>query len=201
MDGFLGAVYNILTNPLMTFLIFILIIVAVALSILSFVNTFLLSKKIPSMISSKIPTTPSPELPQRVSKPTPSIPPSKTATEFIRITSGLESLEEISSALTVNSIFLFNLTGMSIESYNVKEEEKLAAALADIVATLKKSGFPTESISIRDGVQGLILFVSQIGEMEVYALLLGGPDVSVDVGEARELLKNYVSSMIKRKGE
>lgn len=201
MDGFLEAVYNILTNPLMTFLIFILIIVAVALSILSFVNTFLLSKKIPSMISSKIPTTPSPELPQRVSKPTPSIPPSKTATEFIRITSGLESLEEISSALTVNSIFLFNLTGMSIESYNVKEEEKLAAALADIVATLKKSGFPTESISIRDGVQGLILFVSQIGEMEVYALLLGGPDVSVDVGEARELLKNYVSSMIKRKGE
>lgn len=208
MDGFLEALYNLLSSPL---LLFTFILIAVALSIIAVVTTLLVARRLSSMITSitsraahtSPPTTTS--TPPPASHPPPSRvsisqPISKT-TNFIKITSGLETLEEISSALTVNSIFLFNLTGMSIESYNVKEEEMLAAALADIVATLKKSGFPTDAITIKDGVQGLILSVSQVGDMEVYALLLSGPEVSVDVEEARELLRNYVSSIVKRRGE
>jgi hypothetical protein len=118
----------------------------------------------------------------------------------VRVAGGLESLEEISSTLAVNSIFLFNLAGMSIEAYNIKEEDKLAAILADILASLRKNGFPTEIIALRDSIQGYILSVTQVGEMEVFALILGGPEVAIDVEEARQLLKDYVTSMIKRGG-
>gem|GEM_PF-1359134 len=197
MDELLDILTGVLSSP---FLIFILITVAVALSIISLVFTLILTRKISSVVAS-IKTTPSTTPPV----PTPKIPTGKTAqkpalTEFVRITGGLESLEEISSTLAVNSIFLFNLAGMPIEAYNIKEEDKLAAILADILASLRKNGFPTETISIKDSVQGYILSVTQVGEMEVYALVLGGAETVLDVEEARQLLKDYVTSMIKRSG-
>ncbi len=201
MDGLLDTLTSILSSP---FLIFILVIVAVAFSILSLVFILTLARKVSRVVAS-IQTSPSP------TPAAPSIPPSSTVsttkaiqkpqpTEVVRIAGGLESLEEISAALAVNSVFLFNLAGMSIEAYNVKEEDKLAAILADIVATLRRSGFPTEVINIKDSVQGYILSVTQVGEMEVFALLLGGPDTVIDVDEARQLLKDYVTSIIKKSG-
>ena len=197
MDGLLDIFTSILSSP---FMIFTLITAAVALSIISLVFTLLLTRKISSVVAS-IKTTSStitPEVAPRmqtskaVQKPAP--------TEFVRITGGLESLEEISSTLAVDSIFLFNLAGMPIEAYNIKEEDKLAAVLADILASLRKNGFPTETISIKDGVQGYILSVTQVGEMEVYALVIGGAEMAVDIEEARQLLKDYVTSIIKRGG-
>jgi hypothetical protein len=181
-------------------LIFILVTAAVALSIISLVFMLLLTRKISSVVAS-IKTAPSTTPPEA----TPKIRTGKAAhkpapTEFVRITGGLESLEEISSTLAVNSIFLFNLAGMPIEAYNIKEEDKLAAILADILASLRKNGFPTETISIKDSVQGYILSVTQVGEMEVYALVLGGAETALDIEEARQLLKDYVTSMIKRSG-
>ena len=174
--------------------------VAVALSIISLVFTLILTRKISSVVAS-IKTAPS----TTTQVATPKILTGKTAQkpapiEFVKITGGLESLEEISSTLAVNSIFLFNLAGMPIEAYNIKEEDKLAAILADILASLRKNGFPTETISIKDSVQGYILSVTQVGEMEVYALVLGGAETVLDVEEARQLLKDYVTSMIKRSG-
>ncbi|MCL7383510.1 MAG: hypothetical protein LZ167_07515 [Thaumarchaeota archaeon] len=196
MDGLLDILASIFSSP---FLIFILITAAVALSIISLFFTLILARKISSIITSI--KTSQPAAPQ----PSSTVPAVKTtqkpsATGFVRVAGGLESLEEISSTLAVNSIFLFNLAGMSIEAYNIKEEDKLAAILADILASLRKNGFPTEIIALRDSIQGYILSVTQVGEMEVFALILGGPEVAIDVEEARQLLKDYVTSMIKRGG-
>ncbi|MCL7402517.1 MAG: hypothetical protein LZ168_07025 [Thaumarchaeota archaeon] len=196
MDRLLDILASIFSSP---FLIFILITAAVALSIISLFFTLILARKISSIITSI--KTSQPTAPQ----PSSTVPAVKTtqkpsATGFVRVAGGLESLEEISSTLAVNSIFLFNLAGMSIEAYNIKEEDKLAAILADILASLRKNGFPTEIIALRDSIQGYILSVTQVGEMEVFALILGGPEVAIDVEEARQLLKDYVTSMIKRGG-
>jgi len=196
MDGLLDILASIFSSP---FLIFILITAAVALSIISLFFTLILARKISSIITSI--KTSQPAAPQPSSIGTAVKTTQKpSATGFVRVAGGLESLEEISSTLAVNSIFLFNLAGMSIEAYNIKEEDKLAAILADILASLRKNGFPTEIIALRDSIQGYILSVTQVGEMEVFALILGGPEVAIDVEEARQLLKDYVTSMIKRGG-
>lgn len=201
MDGLLDTLTSLLSSP---FLIFILVIVAIAFSIISLVFILTLARKMSRVVASiQAPPSPTPVAPATPSSPSVSTAKAiqKTApTEVVRIAGGLESLEEISTALAVNSVFLFNLAGMSIEAYNIKEEDKLAAILADIVATLRKSGFPTEIINIKDSVQGYILSVTQVGEMEVFALLLGGPDTVIDVEEARQLLKDYVTSIIKKSG-
>ncbi|MEM3819523.1 MAG: hypothetical protein QXF08_03640 [Nitrososphaerota archaeon] len=89
---------------------------------------------------------------------------------------------------------------MSIEAHNIKDEEKLAAILADIVASFRKNGFPAETISIKDSIQGYILSVTKVGEMEVYALVLGEANAIVDVEEARQLLKNFITSIVKKGG-
>jgi len=197
MDGLLDILASIFSSP---FLIFILITAAVALSIISLFFTLLLTRKISSVVASiKVaPSTTPPEATPKIGTGKAAQKPASTG--FVKVTGGLESLEEISSTLAVNSIFLFNLAGMPIEAYNIKEEDKLAAILADILASLRKNGFPTETISIKDSVQGYILSVTQVGEMEVYALVLGGAETALDIEEARQLLKDYVTSMIKRSG-
>lgn len=198
MDGLLDTLTSILSSP---FLIFILVIVAIAFSIISLVFILTLARKMSRIVTSiQTPPSSTPVAPASPSASTAKAIQKTAPAEVVRIAGGLESLEEISTALAVNSVFLFNLAGMSIEAYNVKEEDKLAAILADIVATLRKSGFPTEIINIKDSVQGYILSVTQVGEMEVFALLLGGPDTVIDVEEARQLLKDYVTSIIKKSG-
>lgn len=198
MDGFLDVLTTILLSP---FLIFVLIVSAVALSIISLVLTFLLTRKVSATLTS-IKTTPPPTPTSTVPATKPSVRvTAKTASaEVVRIAGGLESLEEISSALAVNSILLFNLAGMSIEAYNIKDEEKLSAILADIIASFRKNGFPSETISIKDSVQGYILSITKVGEMEVYALVLGEADATIDVEEARQLLKDFITSMVKKGG-
>ncbi|MCL7389852.1 MAG: hypothetical protein LZ171_04130 [Thaumarchaeota archaeon] len=196
MDGLLDILASIFSSP---FLIFILITAAVALSIISLFFTLILARKISSIITSIKTSQPTAIQPSSIGTAVKTTQ-KPSATGFVRVAGGLESLEEISSTLAVNSIFLFNLAGMSIEAYNIKEEDKLAAILADILASLRKNGFPTEIIALRDSIQGYILSVTQVGEMEVFALILGGPEVAIDVEEARQLLKDYVTSMIKRGG-
>ncbi|MEM2819495.1 MAG: hypothetical protein QXK19_07210 [Nitrososphaerota archaeon] len=198
MDGILDALANILLSP---FLVFILIVAAIALSVISLVFTLILARKV-SVTLTSITTTPPPTPVSTApsTKPSTGVVGKPTSTDVIRITSGLESLEEISSALAVNSILLFNLAGMSIEAHNIKDEEKLAAILADIVASFRKNGFPAETISIKDSIQGYILSVTKVGEMEVYALVLGEADAIVDVEEARQLLKNFITSIVKKGG-
>lgn len=198
MDGILDALANILLSP---FLVFILIVAAIALSVISLVFTLILARKV-SVTLTSITTTPPPTPVSTApsTKPSTGVVGKPTSTDVIRITSGLESLEEISSALAVNSILLFNLAGMSIEAHNIKDEEKLAAILADIVASFRKNGFPAETISIKDSIQGYILSVTKVGEMEVYALVLGKADAIVDVEEARQLLKNFITSIVKKGG-
>lgn len=198
MDGLLDVLIGILLSP---FLVFILVTAAIALSIISLAFTLILTRKISSVVTS-IKTAPSTAPPTLAPSPKPTVKTAQkpVSTEVVRVAGGLESLEEISSTLAVNSVFLFNLAGMSIEAYNIKEEDKLAAILADILATLRKSGFPTDTISIKDTVQGYILSVTQVGEMEIYALILGGAETILDIEEARLLLKDYVTSIIKKGG-
>ncbi|MCF8884469.1 MAG: hypothetical protein L4877_01570 [Aigarchaeota archaeon] len=195
MDGLLEDILNVFSSPL---LIFIFVVAALALSLVAIVFLIVFTKKVSSLVSSISSQPPQPAPTQKTAKPSVSV--SRPSTEVVKVVGGLGSLEEVSSVLNVNSIFLFNLAGMSIESYNVKEEDKLAASLADLVTTLRKNGFPTDVISIRDGIQGFILAVTKVGEMEVYALLITGVDVSVDVDEAREMLREYVQSLIKGGG-
>lgn len=204
MDGLLEDILNVFSSPL---LIFIFVVVALALSLVAIVFLIMFTKKISSIVSSISSQPAQLTPPQKTAPSTPTVktakPPvgvSRPSTEFVKVVGGLGSLEEVSSTLNVNSIFLFNLAGMSIESFNVKEEDKLAASLADLVATLRRNGFPTDVISIRDGIQGFILAVTKVGEMEVYALLITGVEVSVDVDEAREMLRDYVHSLIKSEG-
>jgi len=121
--------------------------------------------------------------------------------EVIKISGGFESLEDLATLTGMDSIFLFNLSGLPVDSYNMKEGERVAASLADFILTLRRLGFPADTIILKNGLKALLLTVKKVGDMEVCALMVGKPEVEVDVNEVKELLQAYVSDLIKGRKE
>ena len=109
-----------------------------------------------------------------------------------------DSLEDLAAIIGMDSLLLFNMMGMSIESYNVSEENRVAASLADFVATIRKFDSSFNAVSIENDLKTMIFAVGRVGEMEVFALSVGKTELELE--EVRELLKTYLSDLMGRTG-
>ncbi|RLE71172.1 MAG: hypothetical protein DRJ45_04170 [Thermoprotei archaeon] len=194
--------FAIVTNP---FVMFLILVVVLIISITALITSLLTVRKFSELVSQEVkaveraPERGVEETVEKVGKEAAKVE-SKEApkeTEVIKISGGFESLGDLATLTGMDSIFLFNLSGLPVDSYNMKEGERVAASLADFILTLRKLGFPADIIILKNGLKALLLTVKKVGDMEVCALMVGKPEIDVDVDEVRELLQAYVSDLIK----
>jgi len=205
VNGLTLDLFAILTNPLVTFLILVVVLI---ISITALITSLLTVRRFSELVSREVKAAE--EAPERgieeaakegeeaveaESKKAPE------EAEVIKISGGFESLGDLATLTGMDSIFLFNLSGLPVDSYNMKEGERVAASLADFILTLRRLGFPADTIILKNGLKALLLTVKKIGDMEVCALMVGKPEVEVDVDEVKELLQAYVSDLIRGREE
>ncbi|MEM2188761.1 MAG: roadblock/LC7 domain-containing protein [Nitrososphaerota archaeon] len=120
------------------------------------------------------------------------IKPAEVGEEF-----GFASLEEVASMLGVKSVILLNQSGIPIDSYNVGEDDRVAASVADFISLVRRLN-PGFNYMISEDEQRVMLFVvGRIGESEIYALTVGGgPEFGVE--EVRDMLRAYLSESLGR---
>ena len=120
------------------------------------------------------------------------IKPAEAGEEF-----GFASLEEVASMLGLKSVILLNQSGIPIDSYNVGEDDRVAASVADFISLVRRLN-PGFSYMVSEGEERVMLFlVGRIGESEVYALTVGGGS-EFGVEEVRDLLRAYLSESLGR---
>jgi len=120
------------------------------------------------------------------------IKPAEAGEEF-----GFASLEEVASMLGLKSVILLNQSGIPIDSYNVGEDDRVAASVADFISLVRRLN-PGFSYMVSEGDERVMLFlVGRIGESEVYALTVGGGS-EFSVEEVRDLLRAYLSESLGR---
>ena len=210
MNGLAPDLFAIITNPFITFLILVVVLI---ISITALITSLLTVRKFSELVSREIKAVETaPEKIEEVVKEGKGVAEegkkvveaeTKEApeeAEVIKISGGFESLGDLATLTGMDSIFLFNLSGLPVDSYNMKEGERVAASLADFILTLRRLGFPADTIILKNGLKALLLTVKKVGDMEVCALMVGKPEVEVDVDEVRELLQAYVSDLIKGRG-
>ena len=202
MNGLTLDMLTIVTNP---FVMFLILVVVLIISITALITSLLTVRRFSELVSQEVkaveraPEKEVEEAVEKVSKEAVEVE-SKEApkeTEVIKISGGFESLGDLATLTGMDSIFLFNLSGLPVDSYNMKEGERVAASLADFILTLRRLGFPADIIILKNGLKALLLTVKKVGDMEVCALMVGKPEIDVDVDEVRELLQAYVSDLIK----
>lgn len=120
------------------------------------------------------------------------IKPAEVGEEF-----GFASLEDVASMLGVKSVILLNQSGIPIDSYNVGDDDKVAASVADFISLVRRLN-PGFNYMISEDDQRIMLFVvGRIGESEIYALTVGGgPEFGVE--EIRDMLRAYLSESLGR---
>jgi hypothetical protein len=184
------------------------VVIAGALCIASLLLTLILLRKHYRLIGLVEPRQPQAPQPQatapgeqgpamRAPKPKPE--PAKGAEPEIRVVGGVESLAEAAAILLADSILLFDLTGLPIDSYNVVDDERrLAANIVDALTSLRRSNLPAEEAVIREGeLEGHIFPVARVGGMEVHALVTGR---GVNIEDAKKLLRSYVEAITSSAG-
>jgi hypothetical protein len=183
------------------------VVIAGALCIASLLLTLILLRKHYRLIGLVEPRQPQAPQPQatapgeqapagRAPKPEPA--PAKGAEPEIRVVGGVESLAEAAAILLADSILLFDLTGLPIDSYNVDDERRLAANIVDALTSLRRSNLPAEEAVIREGeLEGHIFPVARVGGMEVHALVTGR---GINVEDAKRLLRGYVEAITSSAG-
>jgi hypothetical protein len=120
------------------------------------------------------------------------IRPAEAGEEF-----GFASLEEVASMLGLKSVILLNQSGIPIDSYNVGEDDRVAASVADFISLVRRLN-PRFSYMVSEDAERIMLFlVGRIGESEVYALTVGGGS-EFGVEEVRDLLRAYLSESLGR---
>jgi len=120
------------------------------------------------------------------------IKPAEAGEEF-----GFASLEEVASMLGLKSVILLNQSGIPIDSYNVGEDDRVAASVADFISLVRRLN-PGFSYMVSEGDERIMLFlVGRIGESEVYALTVGGGS-EFGVEDVRDLLRAYLSESLGR---
>ena len=203
MDGIAENFAIILSNPMLLTMFFV--VIAGALCIASLILTLILLRKHYRLIGLVEPRQPQAPQPQaaapgeqapamRVPKPA----PAKGAEPEIRVVGGVESLAEAAAILLADSILLFDLTGLPIDSYNVDDERRLAANIVDALTSLRRSNLPAEEAVIREGeLEGHIFPVARVGGMEVHALVTGR---GINVDDAKRLLRGYVEAITSSAG-
>ena len=111
---------------------------------------------------------------------------------------GFASLDDLAAMIGARSILLFNQTGIPIESYNVEDEDKVAASAADFLSLMRRFD-PEFSFMISEAGRRIMLFmVGKIGEIEVYALTVGDAGSELGAEEVRDLLRAYLSESLGR---
>ena len=201
MNGLVTDLFTIVTNPFVTFIILVVVLI---ISITALITSLLTVKRFSELVSREIkaveraPERRIEEVVEGGKKAVEAeIKETPEESEVIKISGGFESLGDLATLTGMDSIFLFNLSGLPVDSYNMKEGERVAASLADFILTLRRLGFPADTIILKNGLKALLLTVKKVGDMEVCALMVGKPEVEVDVDEIRELLQAYVSDLIK----
>jgi len=203
VNGLAPNLFAIVTSPFVTFLILVVVLI---ISITALIISLLTVRKFSELVSREIEavkTAPEKKIEEVIKEGKGVVEEGKKApeeAEVIKISGGFESLGDLATLTGMDSIFLFNLSGLPVDSYNMKEGERVAASLADFILTLRRLGFPADTIILKNGLKALLLTVKKVGDMEVCALMVGKPEVEVDVDEVRELLQAYVSDLIKGRG-
>ena len=202
MNGLTLDMLTIVTNPSVMFLILVVVLI---ISITALITSLLTVRRFSELVSQEVkaveraPEEEIEEAVEKVSKEAVEVE-SKEApkeTEVIKISGGFESLGDLATLTGMDSIFLFNLSGLPVDSYNMKEGERVAASLADFILTLRRLGFPADTIILKNGLKALLLTVKKVGDMEICALMVGKPEIDVDIDEIKELLQAYVSDLVK----
>ena len=202
MNGLTLDMLTIVTNP---FVMFLILVVVLIISITALITSLLTVRRFSELVSQEVkaveraPEREVEEAVEKVSKEAVEVE-SKEApkeTEVIKISGGFESLGDLATLTGMDSIFLFNLSGLPVDSYNMKEGERVAASLADFILTLRRLGFPADTIILKNGLKALLLTVKKVGDMEICALMVGKPEIDVDIDEIKELLQAYVSDLVK----
>ena len=211
MNGLAPDLFAIVTSPFVTLLILVVVLI---ISITALITSLLTVRKFSELVSREIKAVemaPEKKVEEVVKEGKGVAEEGKKVVEaetkeaseeaeVIKISGGFESLGDLATLTGMDSIFLFNLSGLPVDSYNMKEGERVAASLADFILTLRRLGFPADTIILKNGLKALLLIVKKVGDMEVCALMVGKPEVEVDVDEVRELLQAYVSDLIKGRG-
>jgi len=206
VNGLIPDFFAIVTSPFVTFIILVVVLI---ISITALITSLLTVKRFSELLSGEVkaveraPERGVEEVIKEAGKEAAKVESKETReeAEVIKISGGFESLGDLATLTGMDSIFLFNLSGLPVDSYNMKEGERVAASLADFILTLRRLGFPADTIILKNGLKALLLTVKKVGDMEVCALMVGKPEVEVDVNEVRELLQAYISDLIKGKGE
>jgi len=202
VNGLTLDMLTIVTNPSVMFLILVVVLI---ISITALITSLLTVRRFSELVSQEVkaveraPEEEIEEAVEKVSKEAVEVE-SKEApkeTEVIKISGGFESLGDLATLTGMDSIFLFNLSGLPVDSYNMKEGERVAASLADFILTLRRLGFPADTIILKNGLKALLLTVKKVGDMEICALMVGKPEIDVDIDEIKELLQAYVSDLVK----
>jgi len=202
VNGLTLDMLTIVTNP---FVMFLILVVVLIISITALITSLLTVRRFSELVSQEVkaveraPEKEVEEAVEKVSKEAVEVE-SKEApkeTEVIKISGGFESLGDLATLTGMDSIFLFNLSGLPVDSYNMKEGERVAASLADFILTLRRLGFPADTIILKNGLKALLLTVKKVGDMEICALMVGKPEIDVNIDEIKELLQAYVSDLVK----
>jgi hypothetical protein len=206
MDGVAENFAIILSNPMLLTMFFV--VIAGALCIASLLLTLILLRKhyrLIGLVEPRQPQAPQPQVAapgeqgpaMRAPKPEPA-KPAKGVEPEIRVVGGVESLAEAAAILLADSILLFDLTGLPIDSYNVDDERRLAANIVDALTSLRRSNLPAEEAVIREGeLEGHIFPVARVGGMEIHALVTGR---GINIEDARKLLRSYVQAITSSAG-
>jgi len=203
MDGIAENFAIILSNPMLLTMFFV--VIAGALCIASLILTLILLRKhyrLIGLVEPRQPQAPQPQAAapgeQAPAMRAPKPEPAKGAEPEIRVVGGVESLAEAAAILLADSILLFDLTGLPIDSYNVDDERRLAANIVDALTSLRRSNLPAEEAVIREGeLEGHIFPVARVGGMEIHALVTGR---GINMDDAKRLLRGYVEAITSSAG-
>lgn len=113
----------------------------------------------------------------------------------------VNALAEAAVILGAEALVLFDNQGLVVETYNMAEDHgaRTAASLAELINVLKTLGFPTETLIFKNGSTSFVVELRRVGDVTPYCLVMGGPMLMMNTDYAREILQEYVESIIGRR--
>jgi len=135
---------------------------------------------------------------EKVVKPPPRERGEKAKSTLIGEELGITSLEDLASMVGIKSILLFNEAGIPIESYNVSDEEKVAASAADFISLVRKLNPGFTSMTSENGSRVMLFSVEKVGEIEVFALAVSEAEAELGAEEIRDFLRAYLLESLGR---
>lgn len=111
---------------------------------------------------------------------------------------GFTSIGELASVIGAKSLILFNQSGITIDSHNVEDEDRVSASLADFIAIMRKLNPDFDSMVSGDGLRAVLVSVGTIGETEVFAFAASDKGMALELEEVRGFIRAYLSESLGR---